>query len=436
MFNRGLTSPPPSHANASQRLLALPAPRTLRRLLYIALLVGFGAGCQIIDQLSEIPDVIAPPPALPAHQMPLWEETSEPSGKKVAGHSGAILALKAVGSPVKGLYSIGTDKKILYWDLKSGKATTVRTLATQLNPILASFGSRHALVTFSDGADLVVECVEVCPRGWTLKKLRAKAKTLDFHTDDTAVLLGSVDGKVSRWKFVKEVAAETLQERDKAFEVYAGHQTVVSSVIAHPYNRAFFSGDWSGSLYAWLPYDSDDYKGEYDRNLFTSHFYAAPGTFAKGLREIDRGIISIAMSDDGNRLALGSENGFLETWSVRGFERESRLEIHRGRILSVSLSPRGDRVATIGRDGLVKIFEIADDPDFGISATALKKKLLPVESYEVPDGVMIKYISDRSVVIGTSSGKLLEADAAGLAIAPTPTPTPKQDPDRTEDSDY
>lgn len=433
MFNRGLTPAPhdtiPPSARRHHRgfLLAI---------IYIVSLVGGMTGCQIIDQLYEIPSVIAPPAPPPRHEMPLWQDTSEPAGPKVSGHAGALLGLKAVGSPPRGLYSVGTDKKVLYWDLESGKATVVRTLNTTMNLSLATFGARHALLAYSDGADVVVECVHECPRNWTLKKLRARAKTLDFHTDDSAVLLGSVDGKVSRWKFVKEVAADTLQERDKTFEVYAGHQTVVSAVVAHPYNRAFFSGDWSGSLYAWLPYDSDDYGGKYDRNLFTSHFYAAPGTFTKGLREVDRGVISIAMSEDGNRLALGSENGFLETWSVRGFERESRLEIHRGRILSVALSPRGDRVATIGRDGFVRIFEVVDDPEFGISATALRKKLLPVESYEVPDGVMIKYISDRSVVIGTSAGKLLEADAAGLAVAPTPAPTPRQDPDRSVDTDY
>ena len=331
-----------------------------RAILYICSIMILGAGCQVFDQVADIPDIISNNGSLPEFKRPEWDSLPKPIGPQISGHAGSVVALKAVGSPVTGLYSLGADRKILYWDLVTGKATVVRSLPGSVPADVAAFGQTYAVVAYSSGNHLTVECITECPTRWDLNRLRARAKTIDFHNSDSAVLLGSVDGKVSRWKYLTATGAVTTEERDKSLELYAGHQTVVSSVVAHPFNRAFFTGDWTGSFYAWLPYDSDDFKGEYDRNLFTSHFYAAPGTFAKGLREVDRGIISMAISKDGTGIALGTENGFLETWNVRGFERESRLEAHRGRILSVDISPSGNRVATIGRDGYVRLFEITE----------------------------------------------------------------------------
>jgi WD40 repeat protein len=410
--------------------------RSIWTILYLSVLGCIPTGCQLFEQIPEIADINLDtnPPPLPV--IPRWEELPTPTGPRVSGHTGAVIALKGVGSPTKGIYSLGTDQNILYWDLASGKANLVRKLGGSVLPSVGVFGASRATVAYSSGNDLVVACVSGCTNDWTLNRLRARAKTVDFHNEDSSVLIGSVDGKVSRWKYLKAASAMTLEERDKCLELYAGHQSVVSAVAAHPFNRAFFTGDWNGSFYAWLPYDSDDYKGEYDRNLFTSHFYAAPGTFTKGLRDVDRGIIALSLSRDGTVIALGSENGFVETWSVRGFEKESRYEAHRGRILSIDLSPSGKRVATLGRDGLVRLFEIVDDNEFGISATALKKRLDEVASYEVPEGVVIKYVSEKSVVVGTSTGKLLEADATGDALQPTPTPTPKIDETAGVDTDY
>ena len=66
----------------------------------------------------------------------------------------------------------------------------------------------------------------------------------------------------------------------------------------------------------------------------------------------------------------------------------------------------------------------------------MKKLLLEVASYQVPDGAVIKYISEDSVVVGTSNGKLLEADASGPAIQPTATSTPKINETESVDTDY
>jgi WD40 repeat protein len=251
-------------------------------------------------------------------------------------------------------------------------------------------------------------------------------------------LVGGVDGRVARWRFLDEQRAQTQLEKDKCFEVYSAHQTVLSAVAAHPFERVFFSGDWAGSLYSWLPYNlNDDFGGKYDKTPFTGRFYAAPGTFTKAERAVDRGITEIAVSENGNRLALATENGFLEVWEVRGLEMFARREAHVGRAVSVSLSPSGQRLASIGKDGLVKVFQLEEDELFGIGVDARRMKLVEVGRYEVPSGNLLRFITERSVIVATSTGKLVEIDTNDTgAVPPTPTPTPTASPDRITDTDY
>jgi WD40 repeat protein len=231
-----------------------------------------------------------------------------------------------------------------------------------------------------------------------------------------------------------ETKAATRADREKCFELYSAHQAVVSSVAAHPFGRAFFSGDWSGSLYAWLPYDQDDFGGEYDRNLFTGQFYAAPGTFIKAERTADRGITDITLTDSGEQLALGTQDGFVEMWRVRGFERFARKQLHMGPVLSVSLSPKGTRVASAGKDGVVHISTLVDDPKFGITTDATRQMFVEISSYRVPGARLVKYISEDKAVVGTTDGVMVELDAS--ASIPTPTPTGTPTAEKVLDTDY
>jgi WD40 repeat protein len=403
--------------------------------LFLALFLA-SAGCQLVDQAAEIPTILTAPATPPRTYRPLWSDVALTSGPSVTKHDGSILALHVVGSPPQKIISFGADRWIIVWDLVSGVGRRVRQSKGTARPTLATFGTRYGVLAYIDGADLVVECVADCAHLWSQKRLRTRGKSLAFHADDSAVLMGGVDGKITRWRYLREAQDISPDERDRCLELYAGHQTVVSSVASHPFNRAFFSGDWVGSLYAWLPYDSDDFKGEFDRNLFTGHFYAAPGTFTKGLRTADRGINDISFSADGTRMALGTENGFVEVWEVKGFELQAKKEEHTGRVLATAFSPSARRLASVGRDGQVIIFEVADEPDFGVAPTATRQRLVPVAKYNVEDALHLRYITENTLVVATATGLLVELDSTGVAVAPTPIPTPVATDRKPIDSDY
>ena len=139
-----------------------------------------------------------------------------------------------------------------------------------------------------------------------------------------------------RWRYELDRQATSLKEKDKSLERYIAHQTLISRVLPHPSGRAFFSADWDGTLLGWLPYSADDQAGEYDRNLFGGRFFGGVGTFLNAARAPDRGIASAAISGNGERIALGAEDGNVEVWEVRGFAIAARAPSHSGRVVSVA----------------------------------------------------------------------------------------------------
>ena len=74
-----------------------------------------------------------------------------------------------------------------------------------------------------------------------------------------------------------------------------------------------------------------------------------------------RGVIGIAFSSDGSRLATGSQDGAVQVWDPRSGERLLDLHGPRTLVSSVAFSPDGSRLATVGADGTVRVWAL--DPD-------------------------------------------------------------------------
>jgi len=261
-----------------------------------------------------------------------------------------------------------------------------------------------------------------------------RATTLAFQAQDRALLIGGADGRIYRWRFQDELTASSFDEIEKTLERYAAHQTIISTLVPHPFGRAFFSADIQGSLFAWLPYDADDYAGEYDRSPFGGRFFSAPGTYAPAVRTKDRGIVSLAVSHAGDRLVLGTEDGFVEVWDVRGFSMAARKKMHEGRVYSVSIDDSGRTVASAGRDGKVVVARSDPDPQYRISLEAMRELLDATRTFPIPEVRRVAFLPDQQIVASTTDGTLAAITVDELPAAATPLPTPVVD--GPIDSDY
>jgi hypothetical protein len=186
--------------------------------------------------------------------------------------------------------------------------------------------------------------------------------------------------------------------------------------------RTFFSSDWDGQLYAWLAYTANDHEGSYDKNLFGGRFFGTFGNYMYATRPADRGITALAISDNGQRLAVGTDDGYVEVWEVRGFEIAARTLSHVGRVISVSLSNDGSRVASLGRDGAIVVADIVADPSYGIKAGALRSTAAQVFKEDMKTARSIYFLSSGDLLLSTNAGQLgeIQLSSTPRAVASPP----------------
>lgn len=365
-----------------------------------------------------------------------WREAPllGPSQKQ---HNGQILAMTEIsktGELEPSLVTVGADGAILLWNIRSGDAVKAKQLPDQ--PAVAALGERKALVAWSSPHRISIGCISGCSKEWRLTSLKVMPTNLAFQGNDDALLIAGADGRVYRWMFMREELASSVQEKEKSLERYVGHQTIVSAVANHPYQRAFFSTDWDGALYGWLPYSADDHQGVYDRNLFSGRSYTDATSFVRALRAGDRGISAIALSGDGNKIALGTDEGHVEIWEVRGLTLAAKKQLHTGRVLSVALDMTGERVVSSGRDSAVIVSALQRDPDFGIKPNSYPNLLNQLSSQKLEYADRVLFLSNSHIIVSTKQGVLAELSGSMTPrVDPGPIIPPTSSPEE-RDSDY
>ena len=354
-----------------------------------------------------------------------WPNVTFSNLPATPGHVGEVLKTTEVTTTPIRLVSAGSDGNVVLWDITSGSSRLMKHVGSVVQNV--ALGRRRALVAWSTGFTISVSCASGCAETWELKRLKTRVTSLAFHEDDTALIIGGADGRVYRWHFQRERDAATQEERDQTLERYIVHQTVVSVVAPLHTGRAFFSADWDGRLYAWLAYTADDQQGSFDKNLFGGRFFGGLGTYMAAPRAPDRGITSINVSGNGQRLAVGTDDGYVEIWEVRGFEMIARTAVHNGRVISVALNEDGSRVASLGRDSKISVLDLADDPSHGIKIGALRALTNPVVTEEMKSARGIYFLSDGNLIISTNTGQVGELKLSNNPqVANTPPVVTKQ----------
>lgn len=405
----------------------------LRTITLVVALCHSLAGCQIVGQVVDLFHTSESQTV--SGEAPLWSRLSTQGLAGTEGHLGEVLTIKQVARDPIQVLSVGTDGNLITWDLESGAGSILKTLDSPCQ--LAALGENRSLVACASGFSVRVACVTGCTGQWELTKLKTRTTSIAFHENDSALLIGGADGRVYRWRFRLPETAETLREQEKILERYIAHQTIVTQVAPLHTARAFFSADWDGVLYGWLAYTADDQQGSFDKNLFGGRFFGDIGTYLRANRATDRGITALTVSRDGTRLGLGTEDGAIEIWEVRGFLLSARAPLHSGRVTGIALNNDGTRVASVGRDGKINVSQVVPDPLFGIKVDTLPTHLTQLMSEEMRGASKIYFLSSGNAIVTTLSGKLGEIPVAAI---PAPVETPpavltnkKQE---VRDSDY
>lgn len=414
--------------------LFLRAPLHAFFLIAATLLSSQLSGC--INQLLPGAEALKPTSVKSFKRTPLslWGKLAHSklsTQQGVTSHTGEVLDLREIpkNDPLS-VISAGSDGRVILWDITSGSAKSLAQLEINSQPI--ALGRRHAVIAWAKGLSVYVARLapgedpqpptSISTKIWELKKLITRVSTLAFHEDDSSLLIGGADGRIYRWHFNVELEDLSFDDLDRTLERYIAHQTSISAIAPLHTGRAFLSADWDGRLYAWLAYTADDQQGSYDRNLFGGRFFGGLGTSMYTGRQADRGITALALSENGSRLAVGTDDGYLEVWDLHGMEPAARVLNHSGRVVSVALSNDGSRVASLGRDGKLTVGDLVADKLFGVKPTASRSLIERVLVEDYVSAKRVAILSNEELLLATSDGRLGTMRLADKGVRGVTTP--------------
>lgn len=288
-----------------------------------------------------------------------WSAAISSAPEFEAADSEAVLDLGLLElSEGKYLAAFTEGGRLAFWPAREGEPRLLGSLEGQFEA--ARLDLRRGILAAAGRGRIEVWRIPSMERIAVLQnRVMAHVKSVDIHPDGSAVLLGAGDSRVYRWNFQNPHHAASRHRGQFDLERYIAHATVVEAVQYHPQGRAFVSGDWNGSVYFWKAYDEDLYEGAYDENIFTTGFFTERSTSKRIPRRGGR-IEQLLFSDSGEELFFSTNDGTLEIWFVRGLRLAVRENLHKGLIRHFAVSTTGDRLASVGRDGFLRVWEMKE----------------------------------------------------------------------------
>ncbi|MCB0352061.1 MAG: WD40 repeat domain-containing protein [Bdellovibrionales bacterium] len=308
-------------------------------------------------------------------------------------------------SPVA-FWSVSNEGKVYLWDLASGDSRLYMSLPDNAKVIPTQ--TELPFLVVQNGSAIQVWGLLEKKMVVETNVIRTRAASAELDPFRPRVLLGGADGKIYRWNLSFRSSGGP---DSRNIERYLGHGTVVSALLVHPDGRAFFSGDWAGGVSIWLPYDEGSEQPYPDDDLFDIGFFtreALRRKVSRGKAERIEKIVAVGREE----FLLSTDTGALELWRVRGPELLTRMVAHSGLVRDVVYSPQRALIASLGRDGVLRFWRVAEKEnplreknDFSLELSSESLFLDARRLFFLPSGTLL---------VSEENGRVLEVDPAKL----------------------
>jgi WD40 repeat protein len=321
------------------------------------------------------------------------------SSAKVTGHNGEVLGLYPCAAPTPfALLSLDGKGRVLGWTRKgqppqlideTGIAASAGVIDKSCSRLALA---KPGLIWIKEGSGATHE----------LTDLPYRITSLSFDSVPGVLLIGSSDGGVYRWKYAQLESARSIRERQTTLERYVGHPHIINAVAPYPLVRGastglFFSADWGGMVLGWKAYDADVYGGEYDRNKnFGGRFFVEPGASRSFPRKEPTPVEKILLVPEQSALLAITSTSAIEWWDIRGPQWRSSTPAHRGPVYDAALNSRQSRLATVGRDGMLRIWS------FNLEEESVQL----VRESESIGTKRLAFLGEKELVLATQEGTL------------------------------
>lgn len=211
--------------------------------------------------------------------------------------------------------------------------------------------------------------------GKLLRTLPGQAWTVSFSQDGQILASGSQNGSLNLWDVRSGKLVRTLK-----------HSEPVIDVVFSPDGQTLASGlDLGSNIRLWNWRTGEIIRVNDDPNAYKmgfSNFKTQPAAFSQdgqvlfatsssnsmlgswnvktgkrtGSFDAKSSINAIAISPDGNTLAIGIRDNAIKLWNVSHGKLLHTLTGHRGEVRTVAFSPDGQQIASGSQDGTVKLW--------------------------------------------------------------------------------
>lgn len=320
----------------------------------------------------------------------LWRVADGSEVRTLKGHTNRVLSV--VFSPDGQLLaSASEDCTIKLWRVADG--SEVYTLSGHASWVRSVTFSPDGGLLASGSGDWTIKLWRVADGSLvrTLEGHTAAVESIAFSPDGQLLASGSgyYDRTIRLWRVSDGIPLGTL----------TGHTDVVFSVAFSPDGSLLASGSWDRTIKLWRVSDSLEVctlgghadrvlsvaflpngrllaSGSWDRTVKLWH--TPDGVLAATLHHTDR-VLSVAFSPNGQLLAAGGWDGVVKLWSLpstsaatsaaqpaRASARRQSLPLfhtlvrHSNWVNSVVFSPDGRLLASGDKDGIIRVWRIAD----------------------------------------------------------------------------
>jgi WD40 repeat protein/energy-coupling factor transporter ATP-binding protein EcfA2 len=295
----------------------------------------------------------------------IWDTETGVTLRVLQGHTAGVIGVIAKGDDI---YSAANDGTIRRWKQhtpnpsQEGNKWSVVNLKEELNSSAISPDGSKIAVGFADGklqmfslpyktvtpAKAGVQTLKTLDSGFrrndddgimqlALQELKLLWEKSKAHSDRTFRLAFSPDGKQLASGSLDNTVKLWNADTGELIQTFEGHTDVVHAVAFSPDGKFIASASYDGKIGL---FEIGKKKGE----LFPAH---------------DGKVYSVAFDASGKKLvSAGSEEGELKIWNIQKSKLMLIKEFPKSgqKIMWATLSPDGKRVAAVGRDNLVHIF--------------------------------------------------------------------------------
>ena len=275
------------------------------------------------------------------------------------------------GSPVRSIafipgknefFTSDSEGKVLRWDLDN-KEQSFRIVYSDSEVIDVMAVSPKADWLACGGADNSIKMIPVAGDnpGYELKGHSGKIKSLIFSYDSNFLYSAALDGKVLKW----DLTART------STDLATGTMQITSIDLS--VNNKFIAGiSDQGKAMVWKP--------EQNTEKFT-------------IESAGKKIRSIRFKPDGERIAVGYDDGMIELWNIVLQKKVSEFKAHSGEVNDIRFNSRFEQMATAGNDGTLKLWDTGD-------------LINPPVSFNDNDGLVIafEFSADGEMILTGSVG--------------------------------